>query len=118
MTDRQQVRLLISDVGGESGTDFLFSDDEVDAFLEMEPVVYRAAAVALRTIAGNEAQVSKRISYLGLSTDGPAVAKELRELAASLDERADKSDDGSGGFDIAEMPVDPGAVRTIRGRDL
>src|SRR5688572_3932453 len=64
-----QVRLLISDVGGESGDDFLFSDNEILTFLSMEGEnVYKAAAVALRTIAANEAQVMKRIKILELST--------------------------------------------------
>lgn len=83
LSDRERVRLLISDVGGTSGDDFLFTDDEIDTFLEMRlGRVHLAAATALNTIAANETQVSKRIKYLELETDGPAVARELRELAA------------------------------------
>ncbi len=88
---RAQVRLLISDVGGTSGDDYIFNDDEIASFLEMEAHPYRAAALALRTLAGNEAMLFKRITILELKTDGPAVAKELRELAVSFDKRADDS---------------------------
>lgn len=91
---KDQVRLLISDVGGNSGKDFLFSDTEIENFLSMRgDSVHLAAATALRAIAGNEAQVSKRITFLELKTDGPAVAKELRELAKSLEESADEDAD-------------------------
>lgn len=92
-TDAERLRLLISDVGGESGTDYIFDSGEIDTFLEMESNVYRAAAVALRTLAANEALVQKRIKYLELSTDGSSVAEALRKLAADFDNRADTSDD-------------------------
>lgn len=79
---KDQVRLLISDTGGADGESFIFSDQEIEQFLELRKEnPHLAAALALLTIAGNEAQVSKRISFLELSTDGPAVARELRELA-------------------------------------
>lgn len=112
--DAGKVRLLISDVGGTGGTDFIFSDAEIDAFLEIEGGVLRAAALALRTIAGNETQVSKRIKFLELSTDGPAVAESLRKLAADLDAKADAADDDDAGFEIANMVVD----QFSRRRDL
>jgi len=89
-TDQGKVRLLISDIGGADGASFLFEDDEIAAFLALnENNIRLSAAEALRAIAGNEVQVSKRIKFLELSTDGPAVAKELRALAESLEEKAD-----------------------------
>lgn len=88
--DKNRVRLLISDIGGEDGESFLFTDSEIDTFLEMRGgSVFKAAATALRAIASNEALVSKRIEFLQLKTDGPAVAKELREQAAELETTAD-----------------------------
>lgn len=88
--DQGKVRLLISDIGGADGKSFLFEDNEIAAFLAMNDSNIRlAAAEALRAIAGNESQVSKRIKFLELSTDGPAVSKELRALAKSLEEKAD-----------------------------
>jgi hypothetical protein len=109
-TDIEKVRLLISDVGGESGSEFLFEDTDIDTFLEMSPNVFNAAAVALRTIASNEAQVAKRIKFLELETDGPAVAKELRMLADSFDKSADDLSE----WDIANMGADFFARRELR----
>lgn len=103
-TDKDLVRLLINDVGGNSGTDFLFEDGEIASFLLMEGgSIYAAAATALRAVAGNEAQVSKKIKFLELSTDGPAVAKSMMDLADKLDKKADGIGDGSYGFEIVDM---------------
>ena len=108
MTAREQVRLLISDIGGESGTDFLFEDSEIDGFLELaHESVRQAAADALRAIASNEAQVQKRITFLELKTDGPAVAKALNELADKLEAKADKDETDEEDIEIAEMVLDP-----------
>lgn len=68
-----------------------------------------AAAMALDTIATNEALVSKRIKLLEITTDGPAVAKSLREHAAVLRSQADADDD----FDLVEMVVDDLAARDM-----
>lgn len=80
-----QVRLLISDVGGQDGNSFLFTDDEIRAFLSLHPSVRGAAALALRAIASNEAQVARRITLLDLSTDGPATVRGLLDLATSIE---------------------------------
>jgi hypothetical protein len=110
-TDKDRVRLLISDVGGSDGSSFLFSDEEVETFLDIAPSVRMASALALRTIAGNEAQVSKRIKFLDLSTDGPAVAKSLMDLA----DRLEVLEDDDVEFEIAAMGVDHFSIRELRG---
>lgn len=115
-TDAGKVRLLISDIGGTggSGAEFIFDDDEIDTFLSMESgIVYRASAVALRTIAANEAFVSKRIQFLELKTDGPAVAKALRELAAEFDKQADEG--ASEIFDLIAIGDTDFSRRDLRG---
>ncbi len=95
MSKINDVRLLITDTG--SPPDRYFSDPEVESFLRMEEQdVRRAAAMALETMARNETLVQKRIRILDLQTDGPAVAKELRESAKGLREQADEEE---GGFD-------------------
>ena len=100
-TDQNKIRLLISDTQTVAGS-YIFEDEEVVAFLEMEGSVLSAAARALEVIAANEVLVQKRITLLDLKTDGPAEAKELRELAAAW--RAQDADlDDSVGFDIAEV---------------
>lgn len=109
---KDQVRLLISDVGGEGGSSFVFTDEEVLTFLFMEDDdVYMAAAVALRTMAANEVLTQKRITFLELKTDGPAEADALNKLADKLEERSSISED----FEIAEMGVDAFSRRELRG---
>lgn len=109
--EQGKVRLLISDVGGADGTSFLYTDVEIQTFLELEGSIRMAAASALRSIAGNEAQVSKRITFLELRTDGPAVAKELINLADKLESR---EDDADGEIEFAQMGVDMFSRRELR----
>lgn len=101
-SDRGKVRMLITD---RDENNAIFQDAEIDAYLNMEgDSVKLAAASALSAIAVDQVLLLKKIKLLGgdLETDGPAVAKELRELAKQL--RADVDNDGS--FDIAEQVVD------------
>lgn len=89
-TAADQVRLLISDVGGSTGSLWIFDNDEIASFLGLKGGnVFRAAALAFRTIAGNRVQVAQRINYLGLETRGDEEAKAIRELAKEFDEMAD-----------------------------
>lgn len=92
---KDKVRLLISDVGGADNASFLFTDEEILAFLQLAPEedIRLASAQALRTIAGNEAQVSKRIKFLELETNGPAVAESLIKLADKLVEEVEDDAD-------------------------
>lgn len=100
---KDKVRLLISDVGGADGKSFLFEDEEIETFLALalDEDIRLAAAIALRAIASNEAQVSKRIKFLELSTDGPAVADSLNKLADKLEESVDDESE----VDIATMAL-------------
>lgn len=99
-TNAGKVRLLITDTNSSLPQ---FSDEEIDAFLEMEGTFRRAAAMALEVIAVNEALIQKRIVALHLETDGPALAAELRNLAKSLREQ-DKFSAGAGStFMVAEF---------------
>ena len=80
MENRDKVRLLITDTDREHE---IFTNVEIDTFLEIEgSVVKLAAALALETIANNETLTLKRITLLDLTTDGPAVAAELKKTAA------------------------------------
>ena len=99
-TDVSKVRLLINDVDGENR---IFSDDEINVFIEFEGDNLRlAAAQALDAIASNEALVSKRIRTLGLSTDGPAVAKALRDHADRLRAQVADADEGDAIFGVVD----------------
>jgi hypothetical protein len=87
-SDVGMVRLLATDL---NETAPLFTDTQIEAFLGTEGgVVKRAAALALETIAVSEVLISKKLTTSdGLSTDGPSVAKELRERARQLRDQAD-----------------------------
>lgn len=108
-----KVRLLISDIGGKEQKDeeWIFTDKEIGAFLEMwEENVMMAAAIAMRTMAGNEAMVAKKISFLELETDGPALAGALEKLADKLETMSDEQVD----FELVEVGVDLFSRREIR----
>lgn len=124
-TDIGRVRLLIPDTQPAS---HVFVDAEIEAFLEMESGVKRAAALALEVIASNEALVLKAIKLLDISTDGPKVADSLLKRAATLRQQAAAADEDAaleagGAFDIAEMVVDDFTARArllnqaLRGED-
>ena len=101
---RDTVRLLIAD----TDTTPVFTDGQVDQFLALEAgSVFAGAALALETIAVNEALVLKVIQTLDLKTDGAKLAAELRARAKDLraradDDQADIDDD----FAVAEF-ADP-----------
>jgi hypothetical protein len=106
-----QVRLLIPD---RVSTDAFFEDAEITAFLALESSnVRRAAAMALETMASNEAYVQKAIRVLDLSTNGPAVAASLQARADKLRAQADAAEaaEDGGAFDIAEWVVDDFSLR-------
>jgi len=91
-----KVRLLLNDVDEQS---LVFSDDEIEAFLELEgDSVKRAAAQAIDTNASNEVLASKVLRTQDLSTDGAKVADALRKHADRLREQAAAEDEDGDGF--------------------
>lgn len=103
-TDSGRVRLLVPD---NDSANYVFDDDEIDAFLALDGDVRRAAALALETIASNEALTLKVIRLLDVQTDGRAVSDALLKRAAALRKQADDADMAAGGaFDVAEMVFD------------
>jgi hypothetical protein len=107
-TEVGQIRLLTTD---QDEAFPLHTDAQLAAFLAMEGGnVKRAAAASLEAIATSETLVGKKITTQDLSTDGPAVAKDLRERAKGLREQADQADDDAEadadgyGFDSVAMP--------------
>jgi hypothetical protein len=102
-TDVGMTRLLCTDV---NATAPIFTDDQIAAFLTLEGSVRLGAAVALETIASCEALISKKIrTEDGLSTDGPAVAAELRARAKTLREQAAAAGEGDVGFAFDIVPA-------------
>lgn len=98
-----RVRLLVPD---NDSANYVFDDNEIDAFLALEGDVRRAAALALETIASNEALTLKVIRLLDVQTDGRAVSDALLKRAEALRKQADDADAVGGAFDIAEMVFD------------
>ena len=89
-TARGKVRLLVPD---RVSTDYLFQDDEIDAFLSVEDSsVKRGAALALETIASDIAMIDKVIKLLDLQTDGAKTSDALIKRAATLRDQADNED--------------------------
>ena len=109
-SERGQVRLLITDTDHDNP---IFQDNEIDFFLNNTAVdgndVNLAGAKALETIAASEALVQKKIKLLDLTTDGPAVAKSLREAAALLREQSDSEGD----IDFIEQNLNDFSARQI-----
>lgn len=107
------VRLLASDLDPENQ---LFTDNQMLAFLRLaEGSAYRAAAEALRVMARSEVMISKKITTQDLSTDGPAVAAELRKQAAELDAKADALDAAGEGSFAAFIPGPGSGAGAVEG---
>ena len=97
------IRLLIADVDEANP---LISTEQLNTLLttnQGNPLL--AAADALDAIATSEVLVSKKIRTQDLSTDGPAVAAELRKQAERLRARADIADEAWAGFDVVDTVV-------------
>lgn len=110
-TDAGKIRLLLPD---NNASNYVFEDDEIDAFLSLEySNVRRAAALALETIASNEAYVLKVIKLLDLQTDGAKTSDALLKRAKLLRDQADRADaaEDGGAWDIAEWTVSEFAKR-------
>jgi len=103
-TDIGKVRLLLNDT---DDTDEVFTDGELQAFLDLEGSIKLAAAQALDTIADNEALASKVVTSQDVKIDGARLADSLRKRAETLRSQAD---DPSGGFEIVDFEYTPGAI--------
>lgn len=81
------VRLL---TGDKAADDYIFTDDEMESFLDLSNGnVYYAAADALDAIAANAAYTLKVLTILDVTTNGQATAEAIRASAAALRAKAD-----------------------------
>jgi len=78
-----KVRILTGDKFDEA---VFMEDDEVQVYIDLHEDIRMAAATMLESMASMEAVIQKKINHLDLSTDGPAVAKALRDHAERLRE--------------------------------
>ena len=103
--DVGKVRLMIPD---SKEATYLFEDEEIEAFLTIEGESLKlATALALETIASNEALVLKVIRTLDIATDGAKVSDALLKRAKALRDQVDSEEaKAGGGFEIAELVTD------------
>lgn len=120
LEDIAWVRLLIADAD-EDASRRIFEDQELITFIKAAGGPLWGAADALDAIATSEVLLGKKITTQDLSTDGPAVAAELRKQAAGLRARAEKqasdeADEAAWGMSLFTLTRPPGAVEaTERG---
>ncbi len=111
-TDAGRLRLLISDV--QDSPKQIFSDQEIAAFLSLSAGrVLRGAALALETIASDQALRSKVIRTQDVQTNGAQLAEALLKHADRLRrEDDDQAEDVDGfGFEIVQFqPYGPRAA--------
>lgn len=109
-TDTGKIRLLIFDT---DSTNYVFEDAELAVFYDIEgDSLKRAAALALETMASNEAFVQKVITLMDLRTDGAATARALLARADKLRSQADDEEYAAdGAFEFAEWVVDDFSAR-------
>jgi hypothetical protein len=95
----------------EAPADYLISDDQLSAYIAINgDKLYSAAVDALLAIATNESLISKKIRTEDLSTDGPAVAAELRRTAETYrlkQKELDEAEDSLEAFEIVDFTEYP-----------
>lgn len=111
-TTTGQIRSIVPDSNPDA---YVFEDSELAAFYAIEgQSLKRAAALALETIASNEAMVLKVIRLLDIQTDGAKVSDTLLKRAEKLRDQADDEEIAEhGAFDIAEWAVDSFTTRDL-----
>ena len=86
---RTQIRLLIPDNQDEQ----VFTDDEIDAFFDLEGDVRRAAAQAMDTIANSDIMIYRHVEIMDVIVDAVSAGKELRYRADVLRKQAAAKDE-------------------------
>jgi ABC-type sugar transport system substrate-binding protein len=96
-TDRGKVRLLVMDwtteSGPEQGTDYVFGDADIDAFLNLnDDDVWAAAADACRALAANNIAGALLIRLSGVDVDMKKIPAFWLAMADKYDRKSDDSD--------------------------
>lgn len=88
----RRIRNLIPDtdaIFGDAGNEYIFNEQSIeDFYADGNSNIKWAAGLAKIALASSEAYISKKIKNYETSTDGPAVAKELRVAGQALIEEA------------------------------
>lgn len=94
----QIVRRLIPDTEEVFDGETLFTDEDIQIYLEIGVSPYRAAGLAMIAIANSEAIISKIIRTQDLQTDGAKLSEAILKNAQLMFARADKEDELANGF--------------------
>jgi len=115
-TNIGKVRLKSMDKFLDDSSKYIFTDEEIESFLDLEnDSVLRAAAAVVEAIAQDENLVKGKIKLLDLQLDATVAAKEMRAYAKSLRQQADENEDFE--IDFAEMADNTFAQRSQLRRD-
>lgn len=110
-TDVGKFRAIFPDV---DQTYPIFTDEEIQVFLDLEGDLRRARARGLERAAADTVMTLRVTKTLGLEVDGAAAARELRLEAQAEREKAIEADSRAGGlFDIAEQAYEPFGTREL-----
>lgn len=103
-TDIGKLRMFIPD---RDVDDAIWSDEELQVFLDTESNLFRATALVLETMASDHALVLKVMRVQNIETSGDRVSSALLARAKLLRKQADDLDDvDNGGFEVIEMVHD------------
>lgn len=101
-----QIRLLVGDT---DVTDPLLQDEEIEFFLLQDDNVYKAAAIAARTIAGKLARAITETKFDDVSQKTTPPSDHYLKLADALESQAKTVSSrvslgiGAGGISVSEM---------------
>lgn len=101
-----QIRLLVGDT---DVTDALLQDEEIEFFLTQDDNVYKAAAIAARTIAGKLSRAVTETKFDDVSQKVESPSVRYLKLADALESQANKISSritlglAAGGISVSEM---------------
>lgn len=115
-TDIGRFRAIFPDVDADNP---IFSDEEIQVFLDIEGDIRRARARGLERAANDTVMTLRVTRVLGLEVDGASAAREIRLQAQAEREEAAKAETRTEVmFDIAEMAIPPFGDREVLRNDL
>lgn len=118
-TDRGKVRLLVADTDVGNENKRIFSDAEIDAFLDLENnEVYPAAAAACRSVSASASKSAIAWRALDRRIDKKDVPEHFRDLADKYEERAVRGEPAEEVSSMAYEVTGFGVDRTEHEGDL
>lgn len=85
-TDIGKIRLFIGDTDVDPESDAIFTDEELQVFLDLEGSVRSAAAAAIEALANDKARTAKMLKTLNFQKDDRTAAATMLATAERLRE--------------------------------